>query len=182
MQRVLSLVRRSALLLSSILFLAIVVQLPASYFSSTDITWRRDAVAWQIVIRFGGIRYMRYQDTDSDSAFIKLFNEQPFLEFRPFSFVPESILVEMRSEPWWYYQVHRRSTFDVVYLRKPLWSFLLLSGTLVASFAFTDVRHWHRKRRGRCVRCGYDLRASPTACPECGKIQQNNSCETNPIA
>jgi hypothetical protein len=44
-----------------------------------------------------------------------------------------------------------------------------LSGiTLWLTFAHGDAKRHRREGMGLCGRCGYDLRASPDVCPECG--------------
>jgi hypothetical protein len=49
---------------------------------------------------------------------------------------------------------------------------------LVALFALIPllrIRDWlsrHGHRQGRCAHCGYDLRATPSRCPECGAIPE----------
>ena len=50
----------------------------------------------------------------------------------------------------------------------PYW-FLVACCITIAAFS---ARSWRRRRRtlfeGRCRQCGYDLRATPNRCPECG--------------
>src|SRR5205823_5431759 len=54
--------------------------------------------------------------------------------------------------------------------RVGLWTILLL-----AVFILLRLLKWRREREinqrflnGQCIECGYDLRASPQRCPECG--------------
>jgi hypothetical protein len=45
-----------------------------------------------------------------------------------------------------------------------------LSGPLAAVWMLSFVRRRREARRGLCRRCGYDLRATPERCPECGAV------------
>lgn len=67
---------------------------------------------------------------------------------------------------WWYWPTS-----------PPFWLLLTLTmgGALLMTIPagrrivrFTRIRM--RRQAGRCLRCGYDLRASPDRCPECGRV------------
>ena len=58
-----------------------------------------------------------------------------------------------------------------VFLLVPHWSFLALGAILPVIWTVRCHRRWRARRRedaGLCPGCGYDLRATPGRCPECG--------------
>jgi hypothetical protein len=62
-------------------------------------------------------------------------------------------------------------TFTLTRWQAPFWCLGVLETGLLALWWLWlgSVRRAHRwAREGRCLRCGYDLRASPERCPECG--------------
>jgi hypothetical protein len=55
-------------------------------------------------------------------------------------------------------------------VRMPYWLLLILFAVRPAWVMLGKVRSRRWKRRGLCASCGYDLRATPHRCPECGWI------------
>jgi hypothetical protein len=61
---------------------------------------------------------------------------------------------------------------------RPYWSITCphwLVAIVAALYPALRLRRWWQRRRGggagRCLRCGYDLRATPDRCPECGRAK-----------
>jgi hypothetical protein len=52
----------------------------------------------------------------------------------------------------------------------PLWALALLTGILPLGRLRSMLRQRRRVDGVRCLACGYDLRATPERCPECGTV------------
>ncbi len=59
----------------------------------------------------------------------------------------------------------------------PQWVVALLAGVLPGTRAVSWIRRARRRRvaAGFCAECGYDLRATPERCPECGVVAKGKA-------
>jgi hypothetical protein len=63
----------------------------------------------------------------------------------------------------------------------PLWSCVLLFLLLPLLELPRMIRNLQRLRGGLCLNCGYDLRASPNKCPECGAAVKKTEIKKVPL-
>jgi hypothetical protein len=79
-----------------------------------------------------------------------------------------------------YHELKRNSTFNPSHmsaqLLAPHWLLFLVFTALSIALCLPDIRRRKdsRKKAGHCKSCGYDLRASPDRCPECGSAAIGN--------
>jgi hypothetical protein len=66
----------------------------------------------------------------------------------------------------------RHQSSRVIELVFPYWSVLLITSLPLLATLPRWIRRIRYRMSGRCVHCGYDLRATPDRCPECGTAVQ----------
>jgi hypothetical protein len=67
-------------------------------------------------------------------------------------------------------RVDRRATDSLRYWCVPM--YVPMVGTALLPLVWLCRRAHRRSRAGCCPRCGYDLRATPDRCPECGAVPE----------
>jgi hypothetical protein len=61
----------------------------------------------------------------------------------------------------------------------PIWTLLLLFAAMPSVAAMKIRRERRRRSLGQCIYCGYDLRATPEKCPECGRANGAGTTEAH---
>jgi hypothetical protein len=98
---------------------------------------------------------------------IKSFNVSEY----PFTSTPDGHRVLLRFFGFEFRNIRGRnwgSSYHTVAVVFPYWIVTFLTALPSASCLATSFRRRHRFHHGLCPHCGYDLRATPERCPECG--------------
>lgn len=87
---------------------------------------------------------------------------------------PRFLFDSMTGGSWMGFGYLRSRTFNIAWIYLvifcPFWiPVLVLASYPAIAFIRSPLRRWRRRRRGLCIRCGYNLEGNVSGvCPECG--------------
>ena len=138
------------------------------YYAGKFLVWTSSDGFAKVKVRSGGgyidVHYMRRTSPE-------LANSGPsfYLGKRTRHPAGSWILV---GNTWWHERPMDSGVFPVwmLHIGIPWWlPFLLLAAYPTIAFIRGPLRRWPRSRKGRCLKCGYDLTGNVSGtCPECG--------------
>jgi hypothetical protein len=168
---------------SLVLFLAAVAIWVRGYFVEDVINWRR-ADAWRVlrcsrghliydvnVSNWSGgpLGWKYSQDAPNPTTLVNAKVSGLTLSIGPRDRWTHG---EFLGFAWWRWASGRGNS--IVMFAAPVWS--LVAVTLIVPVGWVLIRVYRSRvrrrklRAGCCVSCGYDLRATPGRCPECGAV------------
>jgi hypothetical protein len=165
-----------------------------SYFHWDSVDWSRGWTCWRLRSTDGtlGIQFNRHDPDKSQPSYY--FDASSCPPFEPYDWSKSRDVIgvvtwEMmwRDRYWWWPETlfqfggvsfERSATANLIGPPHPgCWAvdvrYPVLIVVMAAPPALSLLRVlWKRRRRnsGLCAECGYDLRATPERCPECGVI------------
>jgi hypothetical protein len=137
-----------------------------------------DAIYYQ---RYGSTKYnVELIIVGSSNGALKIGNTKSMWRFREMHDGFNYFRVPSADAPWpaeesgmrWLnfrYQPHDFHN-ETAWLYIPYWFLVLLITVSMVMIQRNRLRQLRRLEHGQCSRCGYDLRATPDRCPECGAV------------
>jgi hypothetical protein len=149
----------------SVLLLAITAAVwVRSYFVLDQLNWFRGVECWSLEVERGELMLV-HMAGEIDQG-------------RWFAYRPGPAGRRVLSRSWWLLRWGggrveqvvgtRRGMADYRYFSMSLWPVAALLSIRPAALLLRRMRRV--REPGRCATCGYDLRATPERCPECGTI------------
>jgi hypothetical protein len=139
--------------------------------------WRLDTFAWTRPPRPGAESLFVYLDSGSGGMMTGIgllsygwASEQPSgWDWRRDDHRPVSYAGGRTANRWGFgHDSFHHPQVRWVRIIVPAWLVVTLFGALPTTRLALSIRRRRRSVKGRCLRCGYDLRATPDRCPECG--------------
>jgi hypothetical protein len=175
-QRTFRILRASLTLLSLLLCIASVVFWIRSRRVSDSLAFTPFPTQWSLSTSRGTVSVIRnrpwLEPGDLKSGIKSLYYERSFLGFGT---------KQSEQSHTWQNKSGSRKIGYITIIRSyfaPLWFCSAIFSILPLIQYPRLLRRLFRKRRGLCPHCGYDLRASPERCPECGKYSPSQSDQT----